>query len=82
MIMISGSFVKGNHANPDSVQTFSFATLYRMATRHDSQWRIQSFKDTFEIYVSELEFCAYFSAICSYAPAQSTIYFFPLTNKY
>jgi len=39
--------VKGNHVNPDTVQTFSFAALYCMASRHDSQWRIQSCKDTF-----------------------------------
>jgi len=39
--------VKRNHASHDTLQAFSFATLYRMTNRHDSQWRIRSCKNTF-----------------------------------
>lgn len=73
--------MKGDHVNPGTVQTFSFATLYYMASRHENQWKMQSWKHFSENVFSELEFCSYLSVVCSYAPVQSTIYFFNLTNK-
>jgi hypothetical protein len=75
------SDVKGNHVNPDTVQTFSFAAVFALQVGMTVNEEYKVAKTLFGKCVSELEFCAYLSAVFSNAPAQSTMYFFNLTNK-